>query len=68
MNSYSQSLKSLGKMDKETQERALSFMEYLITKDYNDFERNVSEEDYNKHREEKKKEIQWLKNKLKIKL
>ena len=68
MNTYSQSLKSFGKMDKETQIRALYFMNYLISKPYNEFNRCVSEEVFDKNIIEKKKEIQYLQNKLRIKL
>ncbi len=55
-------------MDKKTQYQALTFMKHLITRPYNEYSRCVSEEEYNKNVEEKKKEIYFLKNKLSIKL
>ena len=67
MNTYTNSIKSLQRLDKETQIRALSFTEYLVNQSYDAFCRKVSKEEYLKHIKEKKKEIKYLKNYLKIK-
>lgn len=67
MNTYQNSLESLQRLDKETQIRALDFSLYLIKQPYNAYDRVISKKEYNKHIEEKKKEVKYLKNILKIK-
>ena len=68
MNSYSQTLKSYEKMDRATQHTALSFAQYLVSQPYTAFNRKCNEEDFNKYIKEKTKEVEYLENKLKIKL
>ena len=60
-------MESYKKLKKKDLENAISFYCYLVSREYNEIERCVNEEEYEINRAEKRKTILKMKNYLKIK-
>ncbi len=70
MNKDSLTAQRFLKMDYHTQQRVIDFAVYLVSREYNEVDRCINEEEYENCRADKRLEIKWYKknvNKLKIK-